>query len=393
MISVEEAKELIWQNVKPLQVHSVPLSMAAGHLLAADEYASIDIPAFEQSSMDGYAIRFEDREHPLNIQGEMQAGTTKQFTLLPLHAARIFTGAPLPAGADTVVMQEKVQIREGQLIILDTQLSNAVNVRHKGAEAQAGQLAINKGSRLTPAALGFLAGLGKTHISVHSIPSVAIIATGKELQSPGQELTFGQVYESNSYALSAALKRAYVSEISLYSADDNLEELTAVFQEALQKHDLVLLTGGVSVGDYDFVLRAAELLEIEQVFHKVKQKPGKPLYFGKKSDKVIFGLPGNPSSVLSCFYQYVLPALQKLTGGTAVCLKVADAVLTHDFRKPAGLTQFVKAQFSEGKVGALQAQESFRMSSFAQANGMIELPADREEFSAGSTVKVHLFPD
>jgi molybdopterin molybdotransferase len=393
MISVEEAKELIWQNVKPLQVHSVPLSRAAGHLLAADEYASIDIPAFEQSSMDGYAIRFEDREHPLNIQGEMQAGTTKQFTLLPLHAARIFTGAPLPAGADTVVMQEKVQIREGQLIILDTQLSNAVNVRHKGAEAQDGQLAINKGSRLTPAALGFLAGLGKTHISVHSIPSVAIIATGKELQSPGQELSFGQVYESNSYALSAALKRAYVSEISLYSADDNLEELTAVFQEALQKHDLVLLTGGVSVGDYDFVLRAAELLEIEQVFHKVKQKPGKPLYFGKKSDKVIFGLPGNPSSVLSCFYQYVLPALQKLTGGTAVCLKVADAVLTHDFRKPAGLTQFVKAQFSEGKVGALQAQESFRMSSFAQANGMIELPADREEFSAGSTVKVHLFPD
>jgi molybdopterin molybdotransferase len=392
MISVEEAKQLIRQNVEPLPVHSVPLSLAAGHLLAADEYAVIDIPAYEQSSMDGYAIRFEDYGQPLIIQGEMQAGTTEQFTLLPLHAARIFTGAPLPAGADTVVMQEKVDIREGKLIILDTKLSKAVNVRHKGAEAHAGQLAIAKGSRLTPAALGFLAGIGKTHVSVHYIPSVAIIATGKELQRPGQELSFGQVYESNSYALSAALKRAYVSEISLYSADDNLEELTSVLQEALQKHDLVLLTGGVSVGDYDFVLRAAQLLEIEQVFHKVKQKPGKPLYFGKKGDKVVFGLPGNPSSVLSCFYQYVLPALQKLTGGTTVCLEVADAVLSQDFHKPAGLTQFIKAQFTDGIVSPLQAQESFRMSSFAQANGMIELPADHEDFPAGSSVKVHLFP-
>lgn len=392
MISVHQARHLIQEQINALPVQRVSLRDAAGHILGNDIYAITDIPAFEQSSMDGYAIRFEDHEKNLLISGEMQAGSVNQSVLLPGQAARIFTGAPLPVHADTVVMQEKVKVEAGRLTILDTQLTRGTNVRNKGAEIKNGALAMSAGCRLTPAAIGFLAGIGKTEIEVYQRPSVGIIVTGKELQQPGKELTFGQVYESNSYSLTAALGQTQITEISYYSADDKLDELTAVLQEALGQHEVVLLTGGVSVGDYDFVLRAAELVGITQVFHRVKQKPGKPLYFGKKGNQVIFGLPGNPSSVLSCFYQYVLPALRKLYGdqGGLLC---QEAILTHGYSKNAGLTHFLKAHFENGNVTPLNAQESFRMSSFAQANCMIELPEEETTFDAGKKMIIHLFPD
>jgi molybdopterin molybdotransferase len=392
MISVKEAKQIIDEHITALPVKVVPLAMAAGFTLAEDVYAKLDIPAFEQSSMDGYAIRFEDAGSPLTIHGEMQAGATVHSTLVPGHASRIFTGAPLPLGADTVVMQEKVTVNGGQLTIEDAKLELGSNVRHKGAEAAEGKLAIAKGSRLTPAALGFLAGIGETQVSVYRAPAAAIIVTGKELQQPGNALSFGQVYESNSYALTAALEQAQVNQINFYSADDVLEELTATLREALDNNDLVLLTGGVSVGDYDFVLRAAQNCGVTQLFHKIKQKPGKPLYFGKKGGKIVFGLPGNPSSVLSCFYQYVLPAIGKMEGQGFAGLKSIKAILTHDYTKAAGLTNFLKAHFDDGNVTPLTAQESFRMSSFAQANCMIELDEEESFHTAGTSVRVHLIP-
>lgn len=402
MISVNEAKSLIQEQVVPMPLHLMPLALAAGATLGADVYAKTDIPAFEQSSMDGYAIRFDERSLPLTINGEMQAGADHQFTLLPEHAARIFTGAPLPQGADTVVMQEKVEVSNGILTVLDEQLSPGLHVRNKGAEAAAGTLAMQKGCKLTPAAIGFLAGIGVTEVEVCLSPSVAIIVTGKELQKPGEVLAFGQVYESNSYSLTAALELAQVTKINFYSADDALDELTAVLKEALSINDVVLLTGGVSVGDYDFVLRAAAASDVRQIFHKVKQKPGKPLYFGKTDKHLVFGLPGNPSSVLSCFYQYVLPALETMmdyrsnlseTVELAGSLKTQEAILTHEYTKGAGLTHFLKAHFNDGNVTPLSAQESFRMSSFAQANCMIELPEEETVFAAGTRVKIYIFPE
>lgn len=392
MISVKEAKSLIAEQVKAMPVQRVSLAMAAGRILCSSVHASQDIPAFPQSSMDGYAIRFEDRGQPLNIIGEMQAGTTQQFKISAGQAARIFTGAPLPEGADTVVMQEKVSVENAVLTILDPALSSGLHVRNKGAEAKSGALAIEAGSLLTPAAIGFLAGIGETEVDVNRMPTAGIIVTGKELQQPGHLLAPGQVYESNSYSLMAALQRSGLQHVNFYYADDDLEQLTNVLKSALAENDVVLLTGGVSVGDYDFVVRAAELSGIKQVFHKVKQKPGKPLYFGKKQDTVIFGLPGNPSSVLSCFYQYVLPAIEKLANKKN-SVKILDAVLTHPYTKPAGLTHFLKAHFEDGKVTPLNAQESFRMSSFAQANCMLELEEEKTDFAAGISVKIYLFPE
>ncbi|WP_442589332.1 molybdopterin molybdotransferase MoeA [Pedobacter sp. AW31-3R] len=402
MISVKEAKSLVKDNMIPLSIHRLPLSQAAGYTLGADVYATTDIPAFEQSSMDGYAIRFADADKPLTVAGEMQAGAHSGFALKPLQAARIFTGAPLPEGADTVIMQEKVVINEGILSIPDAELKQGNNVRHIGAEAKKGALAMVKGSKLTPAAIGFLAGIGFTEVEVYRTPMVGIIITGKELQQPGADLAFGQVYESSSYALTAALEQANITKINLYAADDHLDELAEIFRQALHINDVVLLTGGVSVGDYDFVIRAAEQLEVTQIFHKVRQKPGKPLYFGKKGDKVIFGLPGNPSSVLSCYYQYVLPALEILTNYNGIVtthkgysgrIRLTDAVLTHSYEKPAGLTHFLKAHCHDGNVTPLHAQESFRMSSFAAANCMIELNEEQTVFTAGSVVPVYILPE
>jgi molybdopterin molybdotransferase len=392
MINVSEAKSAILHQIQlPIPV-SVPLMEGLGHVLANDVYAKIDIPAFCQSSMDGYAIKFKDRELPLILNGEMAAGTRIDLTLKDGEASRIFTGAPLPHGADTVVMQEKVQVELGKVVVKDESLKYSLNTRAKGAEVKSGALAIEKGSYLTPAALGFLAGIGEHEVLVYPMPRVSIILTGKELQSPGESLASGQVYESNSYSLRGVLSQAGIKNISLYTADDDLLALKTILNDALSQSDIVLLTGGVSVGDYDFVAEAARLCGIQKVFHKVKQKPGKPLYFGVLGSKLIFGLPGNPSSVLNCYYQFVLPAVEAICGRKVVNRFIA-AVLEKGYEKNAGLTHFVKAFVQDGRVVPLGAQESFRMSSFAAANCMIRLDEDRTTFAAGEIVNVFLLPD
>lgn len=391
MIPVTEAKAIISKNIVPLAPAELPLSDAVNHILARDIFATIDIPAFEQSSMDGYAIRFSDKNSPLKVVGEMAAGTMQQFTIKPGEAARIFTGAPLPEGADTVVMQEKTSHQNEEVIINDQDLEHGNNVRHKGAEVKSGTLAIQQGSLLSPAAIGFIAGIGVKSIVVYPMPSVTIIVTGKELQTPGNDLSAGQVYESNSYSLKAALQQAGIQTINVAHADDDLNILKGILAQALTQSDMVLLVGGVSVGDYDFVIEATKLCNVAQCFHKIKQRPGKPLFFGMKEIKPVFGLPGNPSSVLSCFYNYVLPAIEKLSFKPN-SLKVIPAILTTNYSKPPGLTHFLKGHFENGKATPLGAQESFRLSSFAQANCLICLEENRADASAGETVEVYLLP-
>lgn len=391
MISVKAAKDLISENITPLAPVSIDLGQASGLILAADIYARFDIPAFRQSSMDGYALKFADSEKELQLVGEMAAGTSTQLTISEGETSRIFTGAPLPDGADTVVMQEKITRTGNKITLHDANLKPGSNVRGIGSEIATGALAMEKGDLLSPAAVGFLAGIGITRVSVFPLPQIALIVTGKELQKPGETLAFGQVYESNSYSLAAALKTEGIADIKVYEADDELGILQNVLQTALDQHDVVLLTGGVSVGDYDFVIEAATRCGVKQVFHKVKQKPGKPLYFGTYNQKLIFGLPGNPSSVLSCYYNYVLPAVKALSQKSNTVTEV-EAVLTHTYNKPAGLTHFLKGKYKNGKVSPLGAQESYRLSSFAQSNCLICLNETQENFEAGETVTVLILP-
>lgn len=393
MISVHEAQQIILQNASTKKTALIPLSEAAGLVVSSDITAHTDIPAFSQSSMDGYALKFEDRRQPLTIKGEMAAGASQPLAIETGEATRIFTGAPLPEGADTVVMQEKINIENGRLLISDEGLSLGLNVRPKGSEVKKGETAMAAGTYLSPAAIGFLAGIGHDRVEVFVPPVIAIIVTGNELQNPGRDLAFGQVYEANSFQLKAALQKTGITDIHVFTAGDHPEELMDVLQKALAMSDVVLLNGGVSVGDYDFVASAAEQCGIIQKFHKIKQKPGKPLFFGIKGEKLIFGLPGNPSSSLTCFYEYVLPALEQVTG-LKNSVKKKEAVAAHDYKKPAGLTHFLKAYYDEehGEASPLYAQESYRLHSFAQANCFIVLPEESAGCVKGDKVEIHLLP-
>ncbi|HEY1060771.1 MAG TPA: gephyrin-like molybdotransferase Glp [Daejeonella sp.] len=392
-IEVSEAQNLIRENIKSPDPIKVSISAAIGLILAEDIYSLTDVPPFNQSSMDGYAINYQGwkKYNTLKIEGLAQAGLAEQNLLQANNTCRIFTGASVPPGADTVVMQEKVDIQNGKLIIKDSNLIAGQNVRVQGSEAKKGELALEKGCLLNAPAIGFLAGLGIHELMVHPRPTISIILTGNELQQPGLPLSYGQVYESNSYALSAAIRELGILNVDVFSAEDDLKILTEVLAIAMEQSNLVLLTGGVSVGDYDFVIRAAEANGVEQIFHKIRQKPGKPIYFGKKDDKYIFGLPGNPASVLTCFYEYVYPAIQLLSKREKELIRM-NAVLETDIKKPAGLTQFLKAYFDGKTVKDLKAQESFRLSSFAKANCLIKLDQNRTEYLAGEEVEIHLLP-
>ena len=385
MISVAAAKKIIADHKLILPSIQLPLQDAVQLRLAAPVYSPVDTPAFPQSAMDGYAFGYDgwQPKKKLQLQGEMQAGSKTDFMVNAGQAVRIFTGAPLPSGTDTVIMQEKTSVTGNELFINEEDLQKGNSVRAKGSAIRAGELALEKDSILSPAAIGFLAGMGITRVNVFSRPSVSIIVTGNELQQPGLPLAYGEVYESNSFALNAVLKQLQVFDVTVYTAADEPEIVKQVLRKALSKTDLVLLTGGVSVGDYDFVVQAAEACGVTQLFHKIKQRPGKPLYFGKKENTLVFGLPGNPSSVLTCFYEYVLPALR----ADLVSLYVPWA---KDFQKPAGLTHFLKGWYDGRTATPLDAQESYRMSSFATANCLIKVPEETTLCREGELAEIHL---
>jgi molybdopterin molybdotransferase len=403
MISVTEAKEIIKSKIGRLTSIIKPIDEAVGFILDQDIFSQINVPSFVQSSMDGYAFAFESIKHfsVLEITELIQAGASKQSVISKNNAVRIFTGAPLPEGADTVLMQEKAIIENGALVVAGLEIEKGLNARPIGADIQKGALALQKGTLLTPASIGFLASIGICEVAVIKKPTVQIILTGNELQALGNELNFGQIYESNSHTLKAALHQVGMHDVEIKSVEDDLNAITNAVRKALEKFDLILMTGGVSVGDYDFVLKATKANNIDQLFHKIKQKPGKPLYLGMNGEKVICGLPGNPSSVLSCFYNYVLLVLDQLSG-TQLLLPQVKAIVSNDYKKPIGLTHFLKGKFEMieelnntnpyYQVTILDGQESFKMNSFALANCFIELPEEATVVNAGEEVLLTLFP-
>lgn len=391
MITVEKALHLINQQVLPLKPVQIDLKDAVGLIIGEDIFADLSIPAFPQSSMDGYAFAFEEGVTTYSIVGEVAAGNHHLLTIVKGAAVRIFTGAAVPSGADTVLMQEKAQVASGQLVVLDEKLKLGDNVRSIGAEIQKESVALIKGTLLTPAAIGFLAGIGVSKVIVYPKPKVGILVTGNELQKPGSPLTYGQVYESNSYTLIAALHQLQLNQIKVLYAPDDLKQLTNRLNELLVDCDMVLITGGVSVGDYDFTLASFEECNVHPIFHKIKQKPGKPLLFGTKEAKLVFGLPGNPASVLTCFYEYVLPAIGLLMHVNC-SLKQVAAPINHDFKKTIGLTQFLKAVYNGVDVTVQTGQESFKLSSYAKANCLAIFPEQCSQVFAGDIITIHLLP-
>jgi len=393
MISVSDAKIKIQLNTKLLAPVKIPVASAFGLVLAEDIYAACSVPNFNQAAMDGYAFRYEDliQSKRFYVKNVIAAGDKNIEVIPKQHAIRIFTGALVPQELDTVVMQEKVEVLNNEIIILDQDLQKGSNVRMAGAEIKKNDLALSKNCFLSPAAVGFLAGVGIHEVLVHPKPRVHIIITGKELIIPGQTLLESQVYESNSLLIQSALRQLHIQNSTIVFVGDELIETTNAISKALQTADLILLTGGVSVGDYDFVVEAANACGVKQLFHKVKQRPGKPLYAGIKDKKVVFGLPGNPASVLTCFYNYVITAIECMTGQKNLIQK-KWLPLSNAVNKKVKLTQFLKAVYNNHQVIPLPAQESFRLSSFSLANCLIVLPEEKLDFTAGEMVETLVLP-
>lgn len=391
MISVVEAIQITRQHSLKGSVARLPLCEAQNRFLAEDVPALINVPSFNQSAMDGYAFKFNDLDSELEIVDEIAAGDTRAIHIKSGQAVRIFTGAMVPSSCDTVVMQELTEVSKNRLKVKDEGLKCGGNIRLEGHQIKIGDLALKKGTKITPAAIGFLTSLGITEVKIYELPKISLLATGDELIKPGNELIKGQVYESNTLMLKAALNEFGI-EPQIESIPDDFEQTKAAIEIALTHSDIVLLSGGISVGDYDFVKHALLENRVEELFYKVKQKPGKPLFFGRKENKLIFALPGNPAAALNCFYIYVYAAIDQFIGNPEPGLKKGDAVIQNDYKKKSGRAEFLKAFVKNTDVVLLEGQGSDVLLSFANANCLVYLPKDKEEVAYGESVEIYYLP-
>ncbi len=391
MISVEHAFELTNTHTsKTSKTVTLGITEALGYILAKDIVSPINMPPFRQSAMDGYALGSIEEKNFILI-GEVKAGDTVDPALKKGEAIRIFTGAPVPTGAKAVMMQEKVDVMDKEIILQKPVASNA-NIRPVGEQIKKDEIALAEGTKITAAGIGFLATLGITNIEVYQKPSIVIIATGNELVSPGQPLDYGQIYESNSVMLQGALHTLGFSKINILKIEDEYDATKNLLEKVIDQYDVVLISGGISVGDYDFVGKALRALHVEEIFYKVKQKPGKPLYFAKKGETTIFALPGNPASSLSCFYIYVLPTLLKISGYADYNLKQSTAVSNSNYSKKGQRGEFLKAFVKDNEVDILDGQASSMLRSFALANAIVYLPEEVSEINIGDTIHVINLP-
>jgi molybdopterin molybdotransferase len=381
MISVSQALEQIDKHCFTTKTATKRVQKTMGMVLAADVLSPIFMPPFRQSSMDGYAILHGGSE-AYKVIGEVQAGNAENTPLKAGEAVRIFTGARVPDAADTVVMQEHVT-RKGNYITVDRMPNKNANVRPLGEQIATGDVALEKGTLLNEASIAFLAGLGIGKVAVYNAPKVSILVTGNELQQLGNKLKEGQVYESNSISLKLALNRIGVKKVKIYSVEDDLKSTTKAVEKCLKKSDLVLISGGISVGDYDFVKQALENNEVAEIFYKVNQRPGKPLWFGQKGNTKVYALPGNPASSLSCFYLYVLPLVKAQMGFANHHLPRLNAIATADIPNPTGKTLFLKGNVEESQATLLTGQASSMLKSFAVSNALLVVPEDKEIIKKG----------
>lgn len=396
MITVEEAKAILIKNVFALsEKEKIKIGDSLGYALAEDIHAQIDMPPFDQSNVDGYAVKLSSSNiNTWSVVDEIKAGDNPTLQLNEGEAARIFTGALVPEGSDLIIMQEKI-IREENKIEYSEILSlkKGEQIRRAGAQIKKNELAMNKGTVLNPACISFLNGLGISELLVFSNPKIALIITGNELQQAGSDLETGKIYESNSSALQCALQSMGLNFNKIIFVKDDKISLADAVEDGLSNADLLLISGGISVGDYDFVKEVLKENGTDTLFYKIAQKPGKPLFFGQNKNTFIFGLPGNPASALTCFYEYVYPALRKMQGRENIFLNKLQMPIVKSISKKSGFANFLKAKTARGRVEALDGQESFMLKSFAAANAFIYLPSEKENVLIGETVEVHLLPE
>jgi molybdopterin molybdotransferase len=387
MITVEEAKTIVEDKVIPTsQVENRSLQKALNSILAENVHAQINMPPFPQSAMDGYAVNYSGKDYDIELIGEVSAGSAQKFFLEPNQAVRIFTGAEVPSTANMVVRQEDVSV-VNKTIKVHVVPGELANIRPVGEQIKKQNLALPVGHRLNEASIGFLASIGVETVSVYKQPKIVVIATGNELALPGQVLKPGQVYDSNSLMLQTALANKGFTNCTIIKIEDCYSTTVNTISEALSHYDLIIGSGGISVGDYDFIGKALEANKVTSHFYKVKQKPGKPLYFGQKNQTYVFGLPGNPAACLTCFYIYVLPFLNKWAGGTYTGLTEFTGYLKKEYTRRGDRAHFLKGKVVNSEIEILDGQSSAMLQSYAFANAIIYVPLQKSHLFAGDAVK------
>ncbi|ODN67073.1 bifunctional molybdopterin-guanine dinucleotide biosynthesis adaptor protein MobB/molybdopterin molybdotransferase MoeA [Methylophaga muralis] len=397
-LRVDEARQRILQQITAINCwRKVALRDALGQVLHEDVISPLSVPPHANSAMDGYALRGEDLTNQtttLKLIGSAFAGRPFKNAVNAGECVRIMTGAMMPEHCDTVIMQEQAEVQD-DLIVFHGEHHLGENVRLAGEDIQAGSVVLRAGNRIIPADLGLLASLGLAEIKVRRKIRVAFFSTGDELRSLGESLTPGDIYDSNRYTLFAMLKRLDADVIDMGVVKDTPDDLRQALLQAAAEADVVITSGGVSVGEADYVKQL--LAELGQVdFWKIAMKPGRPLAYGKIADAHFFGLPGNPVSVMVTFYQFVQPALNKLAGALEQTPLLLQAVAAADIRKRPGRFEFQRGLLRSNTANQLEVsmtgeQGSGILHSMSHANCFILLDEDCDGIAAGQSVTVQPF--
>jgi molybdopterin molybdotransferase len=396
MISVAEAQALVFQHAHPLPAVTVPVAPATlGLVLAEDVLSDLAMPPYDKSLMDGFAVRSADLpagQGVLTVVDEITAGQTPHRPIGPGEAARIMTGAPIPEGADAVVIVEHTRALEGDRVRIDSKPpAPGQNILYQGREMRPGDRVLAAGTVLRPQELGVLATVGRTEITVHPAPHVAILSTGDELVEASQRPGPGQIRNGNGPMLLGLVARAGGVPQNLGIARDDLASLRPLAAEGLRA-DLLVLSGGVSAGKRDLVPGVLDELGVVGHFHRVEMKPGKPVFFGTKGQTLVFGLPGNPVSVLACFELFVRPAVRRLRGQADAGPRLVRAVLTADFPyrtdRPTYHPAWLEAGSDGWRVRMVPWFGSADLRAVTQANAFAVLPVGDHHHRAGQPITV-----
>ena len=389
MISEEEARARILEKIGPLPERTVPLATALGCFNARNVRARLPLPAFDNSAMDGYAVIASScKEALLRVIGEQPAGADRKLRVGPGGAIRIFTGAPLPEGADAIVMQEDVA-REGTQISVNVDVEAGDFVRRRGCDVAEGQIILARGEKIRAATVALLASQGFAEVIVGGKAKAAVISTGDELVKVGEELHAGQIYDSNSGLLSALLQGCGVSAPAMEHCRDHRRSLVDAIERGIKTHVLII-SGGVSVGEHDLVKESLREVGAEIDIWRVAIKPGKPFLFGNIGECFVFGLPGNPVSVFVTFLQFVRPAILRMMGATSLNLAQVPAKLAVDLTNDGDRPHYLRGRLEHGKFTPIGRQESHALFGLSQANALLRI-AGGQSLKADEIVDVQIW--
>lgn len=397
-VSMEEAAALIRENLhyeKEKHTEILPLTEALGRIAAGDMEAKVSQPPFARSPLDGYALKGEDtagagRENPVRLRviDEVSAGGFCKTEVLPGTAVRIMTGAPVPAGADCVIRQEDTDYGEKDAQIFK-QIAPGSNVCPAGEDFRQGECLIRKNTKLGPVELGILAAMGYADVPVYKKPRIAVFTTGDELIKPGREISGGQIYNSNLYVLQARLRQLGADPVFAENLTDEPEKAAARIAEVLPRIDLIVTTGGVSVGKKDIMHRVLALLHAEKMFWRVEVKPGAPTIFAIAGNKPVIALSGNPFGALNNLELLVRPALYEMTGNPDCLLRRKKAVLTDEFKKASPGRRYIRGYEEDGNVSLTKrGHASGILSSMQGCNCVVEIPPGNRGLKPGDIVEV-----